>query len=168
MENKLIPSPSGQPSSSFWFMNKIVNPMMRLILRSPLHGMLSESLLLITYHGRRTGKEYSLPVQYVKTGNSVTIVPGMPEQKIWWRNLQESAPVQLTLRGQHVAGTARVLKPETDSEAILEGFGLYLRHFPALIKSHNIPMAADGSFNAEGLRRAAAQAVIIRVELNQP
>jgi len=137
-------------------------------LRSPVHKIMSDTLLIITCCGRKTGREYSLPVQYAQTGNILYIVPGMPKQKTWWRNLIEAAPVQLTLRGQHVAGTARVLKPETDSEAILEGFGLYLRHFPALIKSHNIPMAADGSFNAEGLRRAAAQAVIIRVELNQP
>jgi deazaflavin-dependent oxidoreductase (nitroreductase family) len=151
-----------------WFMNKIINPLVRLILRSPVHKIMSDTLLIITCCGRKTGREYSLPVQYAQTGNILYIVPGMPKQKTWWRNLIEAAPVQLTLRGQHVAGTARVLKPETDSEAILEGFGLYLRHFPALIKSHNIPMAADGSFNAEGLRRAAAQAVIIRVELNQP
>ena len=165
MENKLIPSPSGQPSSSFWFMNKIVNPMMRLILRSPLHGMLSESLLLITYHGRRTGKEYSLPVQYVKTGNSVTIVPGMPEQKIWWRNLQESAPVQLTLRGQSLAGNAVVLKPDTDADAIIAGLDLYLRRFPAMAKVNGIRAAADGSFGTEELRLAAMKAIIILVEL---
>ena len=62
-----------------WFMNKIVNPLVRLILLSPLHKLMSETLLLLTYRGRRTGIEYSLPVQYVQTGNSVYILPGMPE-----------------------------------------------------------------------------------------
>ncbi len=46
-----------------WFMNKVANPFVRLILRSPLHGTMSAGLLLITYHGRKSGKEYTLPVQ---------------------------------------------------------------------------------------------------------
>ena len=149
-----------------WFMNKIVNPLVRLILRSPLHKLMSETLLLITYLGRKTGMEYSLPVQYVQTGNSVYILPGMPEQKTWWRNLKETAPVQLTLRGQTLAGNAVVLKADTDSAAILEGLGLYLRRFPALAKVHHIRRLADGSFTSEELRLAATQAVIIRVEVS--
>ena len=83
-----------------WFMNKIINPLVRLILRSPLHKLVSSTLLLITYHGRKTGREYSLPVQYAQAGKNIYIVPGMPEQKTWWRNLKEAAPVQLTLRGR--------------------------------------------------------------------
>ncbi len=148
-----------------WFMNKILNPLVRLILRSPLHKLMSDTLLIITCCGRKTGREYSLPVQYAQSGNIIYIVPGMPEKKTWWRNLKEASPVQLSLRGQSVAGKAVVLKPETDSEEILAGVGLYLRRFPALIKVHHIGVEADGSFNAEELRRAAMQAVIIRVEL---
>jgi deazaflavin-dependent oxidoreductase (nitroreductase family) len=147
-------------------MNKIVNPMVRLILCSPLHSLLSETLLLITYRGRQSGTEYSLPVQYVQSGHIIYLMPGIPEQKTWWRNLKEAAPVQLILRGQTLAGNAIVLKPDTDSEAIQEGFGLYLRQFPALIKYHHIRVEAGGSFNAEELQQAAKQAVIIRVELS--
>jgi deazaflavin-dependent oxidoreductase (nitroreductase family) len=148
-----------------WFMNKIVNPMVKLILRSPLHGLMSASVLLIAYRGRKTGKEHTLPVQYAQAGNSIYIVPGNPEQKNWWRNLRNGGPVQLTLRGKTLAGSAIVLNQEADPEAILPGFGLYLRRFPALIKYHHIHTEADGSFNTEGLRLAAMAAVIIRVEL---
>ena len=161
------PGRSQENSDHKWFMNKIVNPLVRLILRSPLHKLFSGSLLIITCCGRKTGREYSLPVQYAQAGNIIYIVPGMPEQKTWWRNLNEAAPVQLTLRGQNLAGNAVVLKPEADSEAILDGFGAYLQRFPALIKYQHIHVEADGSFNPEELRLAARQAVIIRVELNQ-
>jgi deazaflavin-dependent oxidoreductase (nitroreductase family) len=149
-----------------WFMNKIVNPVVRLILRSPLHGILSGSLMILTCCGRKTGREYRLPVQYAQAGNVIYLVPGNPEQKTWWRNLIETAPVQLTLRGQKVAGHARVLKAEIDSEAILAGFGVYLQRFPALIKYHHIRVETGGSFNAADLQKAAAQVVIIRVELD--
>ena len=148
-----------------WFMNKIVNPLIRLILRSPLHKIMSDSLLVITCCGRKTGRKYSLPVQYVQAGNTIYIMPGMPEQKTWWRNLKEAASVQLTLRGQSVAGKAVVLKPDADADAIFAGFALYIKRFPALTKVHHIQMESDGSFNSEDLRRAASKAVIIRVEL---
>jgi len=149
-----------------WFMNKIVNPVMRLILRSRLHKLMSDSLLIITCCGRKSGRKYSVPVQYSQAGNIISIVPGMPEKKTWWRNLKEAAPVQLRLHGESVAGKARVLKADTDAEEIVEGFRGYLRRFPGMAKVHHVSVQADGSFNAEELRLAARQAVIIRVELS--
>ena len=73
---------------SLWFMNKIANPLVCLVLRSSLHRLMSATLLLITYRGRKTGREYSLPVQYAQAGNLIYIMPGLPEQKTWWRNLK--------------------------------------------------------------------------------
>jgi deazaflavin-dependent oxidoreductase (nitroreductase family) len=165
MENKPIASPSGRGRSPITFMNKIINPMVGLILRSPLHGLMSGSLLIISCCGRKTGREYHLPVQYAQAGKILYIVPGMPEQKTWWRNLKEAAPVKLTLRGRSVAGNAVVLKADSDAEAILEGFGVFLRRFPAMAKANSMRAGADESFNAEELREAAAKAVIIRVKL---
>ena len=150
---------------SLWFMNKIANPLVCLVLRSSLHRLMSATLLLITYRGRKTGREYSLPVQYAQAGNLIYIMPGLPEQKTWWRNLKDGAPVRLTLHGQTLAGNAILLKQETEAEAILEGLKVYLRRFPALTKYHHIRTEADGSFSVEDLRLAAARAVIIRVEL---
>jgi deazaflavin-dependent oxidoreductase (nitroreductase family) len=162
MENKPI---AGRGNSPMTFMNKFVNPMVRLILRSPLHGLMSGSLLIISCCGRKTGREYSLPVQYAQAGNIIYIVPGMPGQKTWWRNLIEAAPVKLTLRGKRLEGNAVVLKPEAEADEIMAGFDLFLRRFPAMAKTIGIRRTADGSFSAEELRLAGMKAVIIRVEL---
>ncbi len=37
------------------------NPIMMWLLRSPLHGMLSSSTMIITYTGRKSGKMFSTP-----------------------------------------------------------------------------------------------------------
>lgn len=79
--------------------------------------------------------------------------------------MKEPAPVQLTLRGRTLAGNAIVLKPESDSGAILEGLSVFLRRFPAFAKVHHIRIGKDGHFSAADLQQAAKQAVIIRVEL---
>ena len=44
-----------------WF-----NPMITWLLRSPLHGLVSKSIMLITYKGRKSSKEYTTPVNYLR------------------------------------------------------------------------------------------------------
>ena len=44
----------------------IINPIMRTLLRSPLHGLLSDSLMLITYTGRRSQRKFTTPVRYLR------------------------------------------------------------------------------------------------------
>jgi deazaflavin-dependent oxidoreductase (nitroreductase family) len=150
-----------------WFMNHIVNPFVRLILRSPLHGLFSATLLLITYHGRKSGKEYTLPVQYVQDGNNIYIVPGYAEKKIWWRNLRGGMDVQLTLKGQTMHGMGTLLEREAGAEEILKGFGLYLQRFPPSAKIHHVRFEADGRPNPDDLREAAKTIKMIQVKLNE-
>jgi hypothetical protein len=148
-----------------WFMNKIINPFIKLILRSPLHGWMSASVLLITYRGRMSGREFTLPVQYAQDGNRIYIVPGFAEKKNWWRNLKGGADVQVTLKGQAKPGRGILLERETDVEAIHKGFGLYLKQFPSLAKMHNVRIEADGRFNSGDLSKAAEGVVMIEVTL---
>ena len=150
-----------------WFMNKIVNPAVRLILRSPFHGMMSNSLLLITYNGRKSGKEYSLPVQYVSDIRTIYIIVGMPEKKTWWRNLRRSATVQLLLRGKCAIGNAVVLEGDADVEIIAKALNLYLRRFPAATKKRSIRVDEDGSLNQDDVRQSASNTVVVRAELIQ-
>jgi hypothetical protein len=148
-----------------WFMNKIANPFVRLILRSPFHGMLSAALLLITYHGCKSGKEYTLPVQYALDNKTIYIIPGTPEKKIWWRNLCSSAPVQILLAGKLLSGEANVLEGNNGTELVTRALDFYLQRFPATAKMYNIRTRQDGSFDRDDLRRAASSIVIVRVNL---
>jgi len=150
-----------------WFMNKIANPFVRLILRSPLHAWMSAALLLITYRGRKSGREFTLPVQYVQDGGHVYIVPGYAEKKTWWRNLKGGADVQVTLKGQTRPGRGTLLERESDAAEILKAFGLYLRQYPPSAKIHNIRVEADGQPNPDDLREAAKDILMIRVKLNE-
>ena len=59
------------------------------MLRSPAHRLLSGRLLLLTYTGRRSGTQYTIPVQYVRDGEALLVTVGWPERKLWWRNLRE-------------------------------------------------------------------------------
>jgi deazaflavin-dependent oxidoreductase (nitroreductase family) len=150
-----------------WFMNKIANPSVRLILKSPLHRMMSATLLLIAYNGRKSGKEYTLPVQYVRNGQFIYIVPGTPEKKTWWRNLRGGAPVRLLLAGKAINGKATILEGNPEAAHIAQALDSYLRRFPASARMHAIRIDKDGSFNQDDLRHAALSTVVVRVDLNQ-
>ena len=90
----------------FALVNKAVNPLVRGLLRSPAHGLLSGHLALLTVTGRRSGRSFTFPVGYHSDGPRVTIAVQSPERKRWWRNLLDGAPVELLLRGVRRTGTA--------------------------------------------------------------
>jgi F420H(2)-dependent quinone reductase len=91
----------------FVVVNRVVNPVVRAVLRSPAHGLLSGHLALLTVTGRRSGRTFTFPVGYHRDGERVTIGVDWPERKRWWRNLSEPAPVEIWLAGVRRAGTAR-------------------------------------------------------------
>jgi hypothetical protein len=92
----------------FVVLNRVVNPVMRGVLRSPAHGLLSSRLALLTVTGRRSGRTFTFPVGYRKDGDRVTIGVASPERKRWWRNLVDAAPVEIWLAGVRRAGTGQV------------------------------------------------------------
>lgn len=96
----------------FAVFNRTVNPVVRGVLSSPLHGLLDRGLALITVTGKRSGREYTFPVNYEQDGDRVTIQVGWPERKYWWRNLVGGAPVRMRIRGAQRSGHAEALGNE--------------------------------------------------------
>ena len=99
-------------SVRFAVMNKVVNPFVGAVLRSPLHRLLSARLALLTVTGRRSGDVHTFPVAYEQEGDRVRITVGWPEQKRWWRNLRGGAPLRIRLRGRELAGYGEVMGDE--------------------------------------------------------
>jgi deazaflavin-dependent oxidoreductase (nitroreductase family) len=79
-----------------------INPFVTAILRSPLHGLVSKQVMLLTYTGRKTGKRYTIPVGYARDGDTLVVF----SSRSWWRNLRGGAPVEVRLQGRRYTGTA--------------------------------------------------------------
>ena len=93
--------------SGFAILNRAINPLVRLLIRSPLHWLANRRLALITYTGRRSGRNYTIPVGYQVADLQVTITGGSPERKAWWRSpTGTGAPVELIVRGRRRTGHA--------------------------------------------------------------
>jgi hypothetical protein len=98
--------PVASGHAPFAIFNRAANPLIKGLLRSPFHPLVSGRLALITVVGRRSGREYTFPVGYSESNGTVLVIVGWPARKRWWRNLVESAPVRLRLRGVERSGRA--------------------------------------------------------------
>ena len=110
----------------FVIVNRAINPLVRRVLRSPAHGLLSGHLALLSVTGRRSGRTFTFPVGYDRDGDRVTIGVDWPERKRWWRNLLEPAPVEIWLAGVRRTGTGQARGDEHTGVSVeieLDGTG---------------------------------------------
>jgi deazaflavin-dependent oxidoreductase (nitroreductase family) len=92
------------------------------LLRSPAHRLLSGSLLLISYRGRRSGRRFTIPVMYAERDGTLTVFVGHPERKTWWRNLRNGAEVEVRLHGDRLRGEAAVASDAATASTYLERY----------------------------------------------
>ena len=123
-----------------------MNKLPLFLLRSPLHGVISRSVLLVTFTGRKSGNAYTNPVSYIRDGDTVFFTTDSP----WWKNLRGGAPVILGIKGEDFAGIA---EPITDEEAIMEA-----------LRDARTQSPENDEWTARAVRSGR---VLIRVRLNK-
>jgi len=75
---------------------KMGNPLVRILLGSPLHGVLDGSFLVLHLTGRKTGRLYNIPVGYVDMEGRLAVVTVAR----WRVNLRGGADVEVTRHGR--------------------------------------------------------------------
>jgi len=136
-----------------------LNPAMKLILRSPVHGMVSKSLLLITFTGCKSGKTYTTPVSYSQDGEWVHVFTHAK----WWKNLCGEAPVSVRIRGRELQGLAEAVAE--DKQAVAAGLGAHLRKVQSDARFYGVTLDEQGNPNAQQVEQAAQSVVMIRIRL---
>ncbi len=138
---------------------RVINPIVKTILKSPAHGVLSHNTLLLRYQGRKSGQRYELPISYARSGDQIF---GFTARKNrWWLNLQGGVAIELLLAGDWVFAHAQV---EThDLETITSALAVFLLAVPRDAKPSGVRLAADGSPDASDLKAAAQRLVALRL-----
>ncbi|MYE81272.1 MAG: DUF385 domain-containing protein [Gammaproteobacteria bacterium] len=134
----------------------LINRAMKILLDSPLHGLMSNSVLTIRFTGRRTGRVWSLPVRYLREdGGGLLCLTS--RDAAWWQNFLEPTPVELQLAGERVAAIARSVTDDASrKEAALRRL---LERFPGDAPYHGV------SARGEGFEAAVADAVLVHFAL---
>jgi deazaflavin-dependent oxidoreductase (nitroreductase family) len=137
------------------------NTFTRWLLHSPFHGALSKNTASLVYTGRKSGKAYETPVNYVRTGEAELLVTSQ-KSRSWWRNLRGGRPVGVWLCGTKVSAIAEVIE---DDARVAELLAAYLKPVAKQAKYFDVALDADGNPIATDVAAAAKERVIIRVSL---
>lgn len=138
-----------------WF-----NPIMRWLLRSPIHFLVSRNMMLMTYTGRKSGKTYTTPMNYLKIQGVYYTISS--RDRVWWRNLRGGAQVTLRLQGEDIPAWAECIEDQTE---VVKALHLYLKSAPQLARYMNVDMNSQGVPNPKQVELLAADKVIILTRL---
>lgn len=130
------------------------------LMRSPFHGLISGSILLITYNGRRSGKEFSAPLNYVRDGKILLVTS--ERQRSWWRNFQEEWPIQVLLQKVEIEGNGLAI---TEPEQLSQAFSEFFRLAPANARFFKVNLEDGGTPIQEDLDRIVAERVLVRIQI---
>lgn len=143
----------------------LYNPFVVALLRSPLHGIMSGSTMLITYRGRRSGNEHTTPVNYIRDGDTLLVVSS--RDHAWWKNLRGGAPVTVRVGGRELSGVGEAF----EGEAAIEEGGLLtvLRRVPAYRRYFRIEIGPGGEVTNPGtLATVAGANALVRISRLSP
>ena len=134
------------------------NDFMSWVLRSPLHGMLSKSTMLITVTGCRTGKKYTTPVEYYDQGGYLWVITS--RNRTWWRNVRGGAEASLLLKRKSVTAFAETILDEAEVEAQLRE---YVRRMP--VSAGALGLLEKNVPNEDVIKRVAKDRLFVRLAL---
>lgn len=141
----------------------LINRVMRLLLNSPLHGLMSGSVLVVYYKGRKSGRRRWTPVRYVKQSDS-TLACLTGRETGWWPNFLEPRDVELQLAGRRLA--ARALAQPDDAERKAEVLREVLRRFPADAPYHGIVLKRGQAITPSQFEQAVARDVVVLFDVS--
>jgi hypothetical protein len=104
------------PVTIFRAANKVIRP----LLASPLHNILSGRLMLLTYSGRKSGKQFTIPIGYFHWNDGEIL--SMSSLRSWIVNLRDGRTVSLRIRRRQHTAVPTVIEGNTEIAALLKEF----------------------------------------------
>jgi hypothetical protein len=145
-----------------WTPPRWVNATVKAMLHTPaVQRFVGRAIATITVTGRHTGRRYTLPVTYDRTGGTVLVLT--KRFRTWWRNLDANPEVELRLAGRDVAGHATL---SIDDPTSLPDLVDFLEHRKHDARAYGITLTPEGDIDPDEARALLSQIVILRIELD--
>lgn len=103
---------------------RVANSLFRSLLRSRLHWLASNWLVLLSYEGRRSGKRFTFPVAYKRIGDGIVVITPMSDSN-WWKNFQESQECVVWFRGTEYSASGELVTDDESTDLLVEYFDTY-------------------------------------------
>jgi hypothetical protein len=139
----------------------VINPVVKFVLTSPLHGLMSGNTVLLEFKGRKSGNIYTTPVSYHESRGRLQCFTEKTNK--WWHNLRHGDEVNLTLRGDNLVGKPRVLADGSDEmQSALRDL---LLASPRDASHAGVRFDAQGQPLATDIAEASERLVLISIEI---
>lgn len=150
-------------SLSNLFYNRLVNPAMRCLLRSPMHGVASSNIAILHFTGRKSGRALNTPLSYTREGDTLRFLSSTNTH--WWKNFRGGEyPVEVEIARLRHAGVARLL--EGDSEALRDGVRRFITDLPRDAVVYRIRLDQNREPTEASIAAAAPRLVLVEVTLD--
>jgi len=143
---------------------RIINPPVRWLLRSPLHGLMSKNTLLLEFTGRKSGRALSTPISYYLNDQAANCITSRSFG--WWRNLTTGRTVHLTIKGKRYQSTPIV--EHDDHTTIARQLEAFLRAVPRDAAHAGVALDKQGNPDPDDIRRIAPDMIYLQFPLEAP
>ena len=136
------------------------NSVVRPVLLSPLHPILSSRLMLLSYKGGKTGKQYSFVVGYFPWDDGDVIVSSTAN---WPKVVGTARDVRVLIKGQRITAQPTAIKEPEQKTDVLGEFAR--RNGPRAAKGLMLGLPGDRRPDRQQLLAAAAKTTLVRFSL---
>jgi deazaflavin-dependent oxidoreductase (nitroreductase family) len=125
------------------------------LLRHNLMGAMGDEIMVITVTGRKSGKQYSTPIGYLRDGESIIALTngGLAN---WYKNVLSIGRASLEIKGKPIPVCAEPIADQAERERIFE---IYKRE---RARNFRILFGVPRDSSAEELAKALATRVLVR------
>jgi deazaflavin-dependent oxidoreductase (nitroreductase family) len=136
----------------------IADSFVKSIVDLSLHSLLGDRFAVITVVGRKTGQQYSTPINVTRDGDVFTATS--LRNRTWWRNLRGGRLARLRVSGREYSVHGDVLE---DQDEVVAGLAACFAQQPNDAKYFGVRFDAAGRPAKDDLRRAADERVVIHL-----
>ena len=141
---------------------RVVSPVIKVLLRSPLHRPFSRHLMLLAFRGRKTGKTYEVVVGRHELDGALLVPTGTTGRR-WRLNFRGGTSVEVTLEGRRQRGWGELVE-EPDEVARVHQL-LLDRVGPKNARRLGLRVNVDREPTEEELKVPLAGRGVVRIEL---
>lgn len=141
-----------------WTPTPGMNRTVATILKLPLvHNIMSSHFMLLTFTGRKSGKQYTTPVGYFRDGDTIRLT--CKRFRKWWHNFEEPAQVEMRIKGKNVTGTATAI---SDPELVAPLLTQRMESNKRDADIYGIRII-DGKANPDDIREKSEMIIVIEI-----
>jgi len=142
-------------------LDDLKQPLRKIILESPLHGLFSEDQALVSFTDQLTGRRLSFSVPYQKEHRIIRVI--CPKGDKYWKKFIYGSPLMITIQGIQHQGWAEII--DNPEEARKEWCAL-ITNRPELAVQYNIPTLETGEPDFNDNFAKISSLDILRIEIS--